>query len=164
MTPLTRASAERIVTWQYPPPYDIYSLADSNPAQLRAALAYLTDPANHFYQMTTAVNELTAFCSFGKDGQVPGGDYRQPALDIGLGVHPDLTGRGWGHLFAATAVAAARRTFQPPALRVTIAAFNQRAQKVWAKIGFTPTAACNSLRDERPYIIMTRDIAADMLQ
>lgn len=156
LSPLDTAAAADILTWKYPPPYEIYNLSNPDPRLTKSAVAYLLDPANQFYQMVDSNGRLAAFCSYGQDGQVPGGDYSQPALDIGMGIHPDLTGRGWGSVFAETAVSFAQRTFHPPKCRVTIATFNLRAQKVWQKIGFTPTVTFHSLHDDQPFIIMEK--------
>ncbi len=47
---------------------------------------------------------LEGFCSFGADGQVAGGDYSGQCLDIGMGIWPDLTGRGNGKRYAQAVV------------------------------------------------------------
>lgn len=81
-------------------------------------------------------SELVAYCSFGQDGQVTGADYRDQALDIGMGIRPDLTGRGKGAEYAKAVLEFADSFFKPKAFRVTIAAFNKRAIRVWQKLGF----------------------------
>ncbi len=100
--------------------------------------------------------DLAAFCSFGTDGQVGGGDYSLPALDIGMGVHPANTGRGLGCMFAGAAVEYATQNFSEPRLRVTIAEFNLRAQKVWQRHGFVPVLRFISNFGKRPFIIFVR--------
>ena len=131
--PLDENSAQTILNWQYEPPYDIYNLASPDP---ESTLRYLLDPQNAFYSVYGQHGDLDAFCSFGPDGQVSGGDYSTPALDIGLGVRPDLTGQGHGIEFVSAVINFAKRTYSPNQLRVTIAAFNRRAQRVWEKAGF----------------------------
>ena len=59
-----------------------------------------------------------------------------PALDIGLGVRPDLTGKGRGSDYLNAVIDFAQRTYGPERLRVTIAAFNTRARRVWEGAGF----------------------------
>ena len=73
---------------------------------------------------------------FGADARVPGGDYSDAALDIGLGIKPELTGRGLGGAFVEAVVAFARATFELGPRRVTIAAGNARALRVWSGRGF----------------------------
>jgi hypothetical protein len=43
------------------------------------------------------------FCCFGPDAQLRGGDYHEPALDVGLGLRPDLVGKGLEVAFPASA-------------------------------------------------------------
>ena len=131
--PLAEKSAQAILQWQYPPPYDFYNLTSRATEE---TLLYLLDPANAFYGLFNSEESLIAFCSFGLDGQVNGGDYRLPALDIGLGLRPDLTGQGHGSEYVNAVIDFARQTFTPTQLRVTIAEFNTRAWRVWEKAGF----------------------------
>ena len=131
--PLDEKSAQAILTWHYPPPYDFYNLTS---AATEETLRYLLDPANAFYSLFDSKGPLLAFCSFGPDGQVSGGDYRLPALDIGLGLRPDLAGHGHGSEYVQAVIDFARQTFAPARLRVTIAEFNARALRVWEKAGF----------------------------
>ena len=131
--PLDEISAQTVITWKYESPYDIYNLASSEPED---TLRYLLDPQNVFYGIYGQNGDLEAFCSFGPDGQVSGGDYNTPALDIGMGVRPDLTGQGRGFQYVNAVIDFAIRTYSPDGLRVTIAAFNSRAMRVWEKAGF----------------------------
>ena len=131
--PLDKISARTVIDWKYEPPYDIYNLASPDP---ESTLQYLLDPQNAFYGIYGHKGDLEAFCSFGPDGQVSGGNYSTPALDIGMGVRPDLTGKGRGSQYVNAVIDFAYRTYSPDQLRVTIAAFNSRAQLVWEKAGF----------------------------
>lgn len=89
-------------------------------------------------------SELVAYCSFGQDGQVSGGNYRDPALNIGMGIRPDLTGGRKGAEYANAVLEFADSLFKPKAFRVTIAAFNKRAMRVWQKLGFERNLAYNN--------------------
>jgi sigma-B regulation protein RsbU (phosphoserine phosphatase) len=150
--PIDEPAAREIVTWQYEPPYDIYNLED-----IETSIQYALDPQNNFYTMRTENGELAGFCSFGLDGQVPGGDYTDDALDIGMGIRPDLTGQGKGADFVLAVLNFARSKFAPRQFRVTIAAFNQRAQQVWKKNGFTPIQDFTHQASQREFIVFTRD-------
>ncbi len=48
---------------------------------------------------------LAGFCCYGQDAQVPGGDYAAPAIDVGLGMRPDLVGQGLGDEFLRSILA-----------------------------------------------------------
>lgn len=126
---------QAFAAWRYEPPYDIYNFI-LNDEELQGLTNFYVNPATRAYAIDDEHGHLAAFCSFGKDGQVPGGDYSATAVDIGMGMRPDLTGHGVGHQFASAVIDFAKRTFSPPMLRVTIAAFNLRAQRVWTKLGF----------------------------
>ncbi|GAB4281072.1 MAG: hypothetical protein Kow0080_34460 [Candidatus Promineifilaceae bacterium] len=160
--PVDPASAAEIICWEYPPPYDVYNLATENPRTKKAAIAYILEPSNHFYVMKRGDGRLLAFCSYGQDAQVLGGNYQEEALDIGLGVHPDFTGHGWGHWFASAALAFGCTLFPAAKARVTIAQFNVRAQKVWQKVGFEPVQQFCSLYDNRPFILMQKCLSPQL--
>ncbi|MBK8902263.1 MAG: GNAT family N-acetyltransferase [Anaerolineaceae bacterium] len=160
LQPLTAAHVEQILTWHYEPPYDLYDMSIGPPdaVALAEALDYFLRPEYHFQAMIRQPSgELAAFCSFGQDGQVSGGDYSAEAVDIGMGVHPKYTGRGLGPMFAGAAVDYALKTFAPPRLRVTIAEFNRRAQKVWQRHDFVPVQRFLSSYGKRPFIIFVRE-------
>jgi RimJ/RimL family protein N-acetyltransferase len=130
-TPMDEISAHKMMRWRYEAPYDHYNLTES-----QSALAYALNPENRVYALKDDAGSLVGFCSFGLDGQVPGGDYSLDALDIGMGIRPDLTGHGHGQRFVSQVLNFARSEFNPDRFRVTIAAFNHRAQRVWSKVGF----------------------------
>lgn len=81
-------------------------------------------------------DRIEAFCTFGEDARVPGGDYSADALDIGIGTDPALVGRGGGAARTASLLRLADGLFGPGARRVTIAAWNERAQEVVRANGF----------------------------
>lgn len=161
LRPITADDVRQIITWRYEPPYDIYNMGSGTVGaiELAEAIDYFLRPKYHFQVMLhQPPGDLAAFCSFGPDGQVAGGDYSAPAVDIGMGVHPQNTGRGLGGLFAGAAINFALQNFDPARLRVTIAAFNLRAQKVWERHNFVPVQRFHSLYGGRPFIVYVRDI------
>jgi len=113
--------------WHYETPYDVYDLSGGDED---AVLEDLLPPEYAYHAILSPNGKLVAFCCFGADAQVPGGDYTAQALDIGLGVRPDLTGQGQGSTYVQAVLDFAKRTWSPPAYRVTIAEFNTRAQRV----------------------------------
>jgi ribosomal-protein-alanine N-acetyltransferase len=153
--PMDEDGALTLIGWRYEAPYDIYQL---NPSliELPTFVAFLVDPANRYYRIDSPRAELEAFCCVGDDAQVSGGDYAAEALDLGLGVRPDLTGRGLGAGYAQALAGFASRRFAPALLRVTIAGFNVRAQRVWKKIGFVQVQEFLAERTGRSFVILTR--------
>jgi ribosomal-protein-alanine N-acetyltransferase len=154
--PADEVSAREFLQWNYEPPYDIYNCP---PADLEEALQYNLDPKNNVYAMFDENDELVAYCSYGQDAQVPGGDYSEEALDIGLMVKPELTGQGLGTVFAKEVIRNGVERYVPKKLRVTIAAFNKRAIRTWEKNGFQRAQTFKRMsKDGMEFIVMTKKI------
>jgi GNAT superfamily N-acetyltransferase len=150
--------------WRYEPPYDVYDLGKGE--DVERVVEDLLNPEFAYTAILDPAGALVAFCCFGADARVPGGDYRAAALDIGLGVRPDLTGQSQGSAYAqavldyvASTSSAESAEDVEVAYRVTIAAFNVRARRVWEKLGFRPTQRFNSAHDGRPFILYVREAA-----
>ncbi len=152
--PMMEAAARAIAAWRYAPPYDLYNLTGDNLAGEEVELIrFLCDPANDYYaiyghgdgicdghsdRLRAGETEPIGYCCFGGDARVPGGVYPEEALDIGVGMRPELTGGGRGRDFIGAVIAYGLTRYRPPLLRVTIAAFNERSQRVFRGRGFTP--------------------------
>ena len=150
--PIDEQAASEIVRWCYEPPYEIYNLEDSE-----ESIQYALDPKYNYTIMRDESGRLVGFCSFGVDGQVPGGDYRAEALDIGMGICPDFTGKGLGSGFVRAVLDFAEKEFHPKIYRVTIAAFNQRARRVWEKNGFQQVQSFIHADSRREFCVYTRN-------
>jgi len=148
IAPMTLAFAADIITWRYPAPYDCYDMTS-------ASQAILTSPEGGFYALVEGP-ELIGFRSFGEDGQVPGGTYDASALDTGGGLRPDLTGKGLGREAIGTGLAFGRREFAPPAFRVTVASFNERALRVVRSLGFVSKGSFEALADGQRYDLLVQ--------
>ena len=61
---------------------------------------------------------------------------KPPDLDYGLGLRPDLTGCGSGLEFFFAGLAFARDLYRPSRVFLHVAAFNQRACRVYERAGF----------------------------
>ena len=151
--PTDEASAREFLHWKYDPPYEIYNY---RPEYFEEDLVYHLDPGNHIYSIFRN-GELVGYCSFGQDACVRGGDYGEPALDIGLMIKPSLTGQGLGSDFVQDVIRFAIGEFQPERLRVTILESNLRARRVWEKNGFHTVSAFQRESDSLPFVILTRD-------
>jgi [ribosomal protein S18]-alanine N-acetyltransferase len=145
---MTAEYAADIVAWRYPAPYDCYDMTGVGPD-------FLVDSTSGFYALV-GEGGLIGFRSFGPDGRVPGGVYDSSALDTGGGLRPELTGRGLGREAISTGLAFGAREFAPPVFRMTIAAFNVRAQTVVRSLGFDAVSRFVALTNGRDYDIFTR--------
>ena len=148
IAPLTREHAEDISTWRYAAPYDVYDMVGADPAGL-------LEP-DLGYHAVLAGDGLIGFRSFGPDGQVPGWDYDDTALDTGGGLRPDLTGRGLGRWVISAGLAYGRARFAPPRFRVTVASFNARALRTVESLGFEPLGSFKASRDARDFVVLVR--------
>ncbi len=134
LVPLQAKHAKEILVWRYPPPYDFYDAPEQRPPE-----DYVTEflrPEYQFHAILDDQDHFIGFCSFGIDGQVPGGNYESEALDIGLGMRPELTGKGNGYQFVDAILLHARKQFDPSCFRMTVASFNERALKLYKRFGF----------------------------
>lgn len=156
--PLMLAEALAIGAWRYPAPYAVYD-GHADPE----TLAELLDPANPYYAVLAGPDrDLWGYFCFGPPARV-GGDrfaalYTPDALDVGLGLRPDLTGRGLGLDFLQTGLAFARERFAPARFRLTVAAFNRRALAVYERAGFraTRTFTVEDGAVHREFVVMLR--------
>ena len=153
-TPTDESSAREFLAWKYEAPYEIYNYA---PKHFERDLAYHLDPKNNLHSMYRD-DELIGYCSFGRDAQVPGGDYSEDALDIGLMIKPELTGQGHGTSFVANIIQHAKEQYAPKTLRVTILESNLRAMRVWEKNGFQKTQSFKAAKDGTAFSIFTKDV------
>ena len=61
---------------------------------------------------------------------------KDDSVDIGLGMKPELTGRGMGLDFFKAGLGYAISKYNPKEITLSVATFNERAVKVYKKAGF----------------------------
>jgi RimJ/RimL family protein N-acetyltransferase len=119
VAPATPEDIAAIDAYRYDPPYDFYN-GDDDPVQ---------NP-ERFFGVRDAEEELVGFCYF---------EWKRDALEIGLGLRPELTGRGLGLDFLRSGLTFARSHFGAERIVLNVAAFNERAIKVYERAGFQRT-------------------------
>jgi RimJ/RimL family protein N-acetyltransferase len=124
----SEAHTRELETWHYEPPYDFYDLA-SDPADA----AEMRDPAR--WERYRAVlgddGRLDAFwCFKPSDGGV----------EVGIGLRPDLTGGGLGESFMRAQLEYACERWRPLKFRLFVAAWNERAIRLYERLGFAEVA------------------------
>ena len=95
-TPMTEEDAYTIQSWHYEEPYTIYNMhGDEEPN----AFAEMLDTRSPFYAVRDEQNVLVGFYNYGTSAHIDG--EMEPELfvgdrmvTIGLGLRPDMTGRG----------------------------------------------------------------------
>lgn len=127
---MTVGFAEEILHWKYEQPYDFYD----NELSLEALDELLNSP---YYVLLDVHDELIGFMCMGSSAQVPNETYvyGENYIDLGIGMHPELTGKGQGTSFFSS-VLNFMDTFDHSSYRLTVAAFNQRAIHLYEKFGF----------------------------
>lgn len=153
--PMDEINAQIILNWRYDADYALYN---ANPDIAGESVRVFIDPRKAYYTITDERRDLVAYCCFGPDALVPGGDYSVKALDIGMGVRPDLTGQGHGLKYVKAVLDFGHRTFSPTAFRVTVAEFNKRALRVWEKSGFRAVQAFQKEQGGRVFVVLMREM------
>jgi ribosomal-protein-alanine N-acetyltransferase len=125
---LTEEQATAIAEWRYEFPYEWYDTASdprrielfANPARRDGLRAVIGDDG-----------DLVGFFNF-----VPEGD----EVRIGLGIRPDLTGRGLAQPFIRAGLEYARAEWHPRTFRLWVAWWNERALRAYRRAGFREVA------------------------
>jgi len=123
---MDQVEATEIAAWHYEDPYSFYDwTADGDD------LALLLSEEVRLGRFFSALDEdgvLVGFFTLRMEGD---------DLVIGLGLRPDLTGSGLGRGFVEAGIEFGRRCFDPERIRLSVAAFNERAIRVYEQAGFT---------------------------
>ncbi len=134
-TPMTAEDAREIITWRYEEPYSIYNWEEEDvPAEM-------LDRRSPHYAVRDEQGKLIGFFTYGSSAYVwDGGEphlYSEgKTITIGLGMRPDLTGRGLGLAFVEAGLDFAREQFAPERFRLYVLSFNERAIRVYERAGF----------------------------
>ncbi|WP_337017948.1 GNAT family protein [Oceanobacillus massiliensis] len=125
--------AVEALCWKYEEPYDFYN-------NILTSDAIMELLSNKYYAVFDTYNELVGFFCTGRSAQVPAGDpygvYKEDCIDIGLGMKPELTGKGKGFEFFSTILRFAEENHKSHDVRLTVATFNTRAIHLYEKLGF----------------------------
>lgn len=150
---MTRDRAVLILKWSYEPPYDFYNNE-------------VTDMAIHelisgdYHVVLDEQDEVVGFYCVGSPAQVFAGAlvgvYDRPGTDVGFGMHPDLTGQGFGYSFCSFILNDVKDNYKVSPLRLTVAAFNKRAIHLYEKLGFAPHKTFK--RDQAVFMTMIKEL------
>jgi ribosomal-protein-alanine N-acetyltransferase len=129
VVPLSEEHARAIADWRYEFPYEWYDTAAdprrvelfANPARREGLRAVVDDDG-----------ELIGFFNFVREGD---------EVRIGLGIRPDLTGRGLGAEFIDAGLRYATEEWAPSSFRLWVARWNERALRAYRRAGFREVRA-----------------------
>ena len=127
--PLNEAHAAEIATWRYEFPYEWYDTA-SDPRRVEL--------------FSSAVRREGLRAIVGDDGTLVGffNFVREnDEVRIGLGMRPDLTGRGLAQPFIEAGLEYARAQWEPLRFRLWVARWNERALRAYRRAGFREVKA-----------------------
>jgi [ribosomal protein S18]-alanine N-acetyltransferase len=154
LKPITPEDARDISRWRYGEPYSVY---DGDPTSVDSLL----EPRFLYHSVYDERGQLAGYFCFGEDARVAAGRElyeREPALDIGLGMRPDLAGRGLGEEFVHAGLTYAKEAYAPQTFRLTVASFNRRAIRVYERAGFEKleTFGAPTREGGREWVLMRR--------
>ena len=125
--PLRLRDARAMAMWRYEGAYALYNFGEVIPRVVALLQPFLKYFGAGYYAVEYAPGDLAGVFSFYRQGST---------VTIGLGMRPDLTGRGCGLEFVRAGLAFGRAHYAPAAFRLTVATFNRRAIRVYERAGF----------------------------
>ncbi len=123
---ITQKQAEEIAfNWHYDGEYTFYDM-EADTEDLNEFL----DPEERGNSTFAATknNKLVAFISIS--------EVDSKTIELGLGMRPDLTGKGNGFEFVRACITFTQSTYKPETIKLSVATFNKRAIKLYKNVGF----------------------------
>jgi len=151
IVPMTTEYAKQISGWTYGNEYALYSFESGNDT-----IAELMN--SEYYAACDAAGELYGYFCFGASARIATVEaeaYAPDMCDFGLGMKPELCGKGLGYSFVRSGMDFAVNTLKADQIRLTVAAFNTRAIRVYERIGFKPASSVTHRISGKPFMIMT---------
>jgi ribosomal-protein-alanine N-acetyltransferase len=149
---MTKDFARQVLNWKYEKPYELYNNELTDEA-MREVLN------NAYFAVVDDVEELVGFFCIGESAQVPIGSlfgvYKEDLIDIGIGMKPELTGKGFGYPFFSFILNEIKEIFDPNSVRLTVIKSNSRAIHLYQKFGFVMEKEFNT--EEMVFIIMVKE-------
>jgi [ribosomal protein S18]-alanine N-acetyltransferase len=129
---MTQQEAEEIAyNWHYDGNYSFYDMEAD-----KEDLAGFLNPELRGDSVFTVykVEEIIGYFSVNQTAAA--------TYDIGLGMRPELTGSGMGLDFMKAGMDFVKSRFKPDIITLSVAMFNQRAIKVYRRMGFIDLDTC----------------------
>jgi RimJ/RimL family protein N-acetyltransferase len=143
--------AEEICKWNYTPPYNIYGWMPWE--QMQALGIEFGDPQLRNEQYVSVLNGQGILCGFAQLFPM------EHVVRLGIGMHPDLCGKGLGKLFMDAIVQEALIRYPEREIDLEVLTWNQRAIRTYQKCGFTITDTYERLTPtgNKPFYCMVYD-------
>ncbi|WP_077622747.1 GNAT family N-acetyltransferase [Sediminibacillus massiliensis] len=123
---MTQYEAEEIAyQWKYPEPYSFYDMT-ADPEDLEEFLDS-KERGESYFSVYDGQELIGFWCATQPD---------QTAVEIGLGMKPEITGKGKGIEFIKAGIAFTEMSCKSEKIVLSVAAFNKRAIRVYQQAGF----------------------------
>ncbi|WP_346915119.1 GNAT family N-acetyltransferase [Clostridium sp.] len=120
----TKSDVDDILTWKYDGIYSFYD-NDIQKEKMEWIESFVDSDDN--FSIYNDNNKLVGNCSY---------YYIEEFFCVGLQMRPELTGKGFGIEFAKAIIDFGREKYKLNYIDLTVAKFNNRAIKVYEKLGF----------------------------
>lgn len=147
--PMTREHANESFYWHYDTPYEFYNT-----------------PLQHYNENMSEIfddNGTDFFAALDDEDQLFGTfDFSFPdgMMEIGLGIRPQDTGKGYGREFVRRCIAFGQAHYgYEGAVRLRVADFNARAIRLYTSLGFVETGREQALSHGNPVVFVCMELA-----
>jgi hypothetical protein len=137
---MTAADAAEVATWRYDGDWSVYNLPTSQP--LIDNLASYNSIANG--------DILIGFYCTGVEARVAGVNEESTVLDVGIGMNPQLVGRGNGVRFGETVLEHLAVHHPGVMLRAVVQSWNERSMRLTRRLGFQDSGELTVNQGGRP--------------
>ena len=155
IVPMLQRHDWEISTWRYTGELSYY-----NTPVLTGPDSESDAPVYEGWAVLEGNGAVAGFFYFGPSCRIPtNGAYRfaDGWMDFGLGLRPDLCGKGCGADFVRMGLEFAREQLGARKFRLCVAAFNARARHIYEKCGFAVIGGAVNSRSGDDYFVMTLD-------
>ena len=138
----------QLQTWRYDGVMARYTFS-SDPFEQQ----WVCRPKSGYWQVRNSTNDLVGFAVIGSSAQTAGIAYPLEAVDLLVGLRPDLIGQKQGYSLVRDVVAHAQAIQPNKRLRVSIPSWHLAALAVWQRAGFFPEYAAIAA-DGTPVVVL----------
>ncbi|WP_412989587.1 GNAT family N-acetyltransferase [Pediococcus siamensis] len=143
--PMNAQQANAYLNWQYPEPYTFYNFPPS--ISRSELLNEILNGNSDYFSVLDKQDRLFGIYEY---------QFHNGIMEIGLGIRPEDTGKGYGEQFVKQCIAFGQQHYHYfSKITLEVASFNQRAIHLYQKMGFKKT----SERDAHPFGIPTTFIS-----
>ena len=137
--PMTVGEAADVATWRYGGEWSVYDLATPQP---------ILDNLSSYYTVVSG-EDLIGFCCIGIEARIAGMKVDPAILDVGMGMNPQLVGRGNGARFGEIVLQYLDDCHPASTLRAAVQAWNERSLRLTRRLGFEDAGELIVVQDGR---------------